>query len=66
MVRATGQALDRVGNRLQGSYYLEEHCNFPLFFALDLTYVSSIKVIFTDGSFVAAASMIVYIIAFIP
>ncbi|KAF3629762.1 Gamma carbonic anhydrase 1, mitochondrial [Capsicum annuum] len=40
MVRATGQALDRVGNRLQGSYYLEEHCSVMHF---DLTVFVSIQ-----------------------
>ncbi|KAH0694440.1 hypothetical protein KY285_021537 [Solanum tuberosum] len=28
IVRATGKALDRVGNRLQGSSHIEEHRNF--------------------------------------
>lgn len=30
IVRATGKALDRVGNRLQGSSHIEEHRNFLL------------------------------------
>jgi hypothetical protein len=38
-IRETGQAIDRLGSRLQGNYYFQEQRNYPLPL-LDLSFLA--------------------------
>lgn len=41
-IRETGQAIDRLGSRLQGNYYFQEQCNLSLSLSETLDFPSPI------------------------